>query len=38
VLTQIVDALRPLPLAQIIGAANDHERERRQPDDYQQLA
>ena len=35
VLTQIVDALRPLPLAQIIGAANDHERERRrQPDDY----
>src|ERR1700738_2651634 len=35
VLTQIVDALRPLPLAQIIGAANDHERERRRrPDDY----
>jgi hypothetical protein len=26
---QIVDEFRPLPPAQIVGAANDHERERR---------
>jgi hypothetical protein len=31
-LTQVVDALRRLPQAQIIGAANDRERKRwRQP-------
>jgi hypothetical protein len=29
VLAQIVDALRPLPPAQIVGAANDRQRERR---------